>query len=311
MNSFIITLLYLTISMSTPYLLCCMGGLFVQQTGVFNIALEGIMTFGAFGSILFTMVFGGNVFFGCCMGILLSIISAMLLAFFGIKMKGNITLVGLAINMVAGAIPPFLMQTMYNSRGTLIATEYIKPSNFLIDVPILRNIPFLSDILNKQTPLTYISFFTVLLCGVVLYKTKFGTYVRVTGESPEAAKAIGIKVDNYKYIALIISGFTCGLAGINLAVELLGMYNIGLTAGRGFICLAAITCGRRRPGITALYAILFGFARAIQIKIATFLDPTTASLVGIIPYLTILIVLAITEIQTMRKNTILIFQDQI
>ena len=310
-NSFFITICYLTISMSTPYLLCCMGGVFVQQTGVFNIALEGMMTFGAFGSIIFTMAFNGNIFLGCCMGIILSIVTALLLAFFGIKMKGNMTLIGLALNMVAGAVPPFLMQTFYNSRGTLIATQYINPTKFLVDIPVLRNIPILGAIFNKHTPLTYISFLIVFLTGVVLYKTKFGVYVRVTGENQEAAKSIGIKVDKLRKIALIVSGFTCGLAGINLSVELLGMYNIGLTAGRGFICLAAITCGRRRPGITALYAILFGFAKALQIKVATLLDPTTASLVGMLPYLTILIVLTAAEIQTARKNTVRIFQDAI
>ena len=309
MSSFIISLLYLTISMSTPYILACMGGLFVQQTGVFNIALESMMTFGAFGSIVFLIIFNGNLFLAYLMGILLSVLMAMLLALFGVKLKGNTTLIGLALNMVASAVPPFLMQTYFGSRGTLIATEFAEPQDFLIDVPILRDIPVLSEVFNEQTPLTYFSFLSILICVIVLYKTKFGVYVRVTGENQEAAEAIGIKVDNYRYIALIVSGITCGLAGINLSVELLGMYNIGLVAGRGFICLAAITCGRKYPLRTAAFALLFGFAKALQIKIATFIDPTVASLVGVIPFVTILIVLFIAEINQTRKNTIRIFQD--
>lgn len=309
MSSFVQSLLYLTISMSTPYILACMGGLFVQQTGVFNIALESMMTFGAFGAIVFVILFNGNLPLAYLMGILLSIVMAMLLAFFGVKLKGNTTLIGLALNMVAAAVPPFLMQTYFGSRGTLIATDFIEPRDFLMDVPVLKNIPILSDILNAQTPLTYFSFLSILICVVVLYKTRFGVYVRVTGENQEAAEAIGIKVDNYRYIALAVSGFTCGLAGINLSVELLGMYNIGLVAGRGFICLAAITCGRKHPLKTAAFALLFGFARAFQIKIATFMDPTIASLVGVIPFVTILFVLFATEVKQTRKNTIRIFQD--
>lgn len=309
MISFIVSMLYLTISMSTPYILASMGGLFVQQTGVFNIALESMMTFGAFGAIVFTLLFKGNLVLAYTMGILLATFMAMLLAFFGVKMKGNVTLIGLALNMVALAVPPFLMQTYFGSRGTLIATEFIQPLDFLIDIPILRDIPILSDILNKQTPLTYVSFLSIILCVIVLYKTKFGVYVRVTGENQEAAESIGIKVDNYRYLALAVSGLTCGLAGINLSVELLGMYNIGLVAGRGFICLAAITCGRKHPVKTAAFALLFGFARAVKIKIATYVNPTVASLVGVIPFITILLVLLITEMNANRKDTVRIFRD--
>ncbi|MEG2857981.1 MAG: ABC transporter permease, partial [Clostridia bacterium] len=119
------------------------------------------------------------------------------------------------MNFLTSALPRFIMESFYGSRGSLIATEFIDPMSMKIDVPILRSIPVISDIFNNQTPLTYFSFVCVVLLTVVLYKTKFGIYVRVTGENGEAAAAIGIKTDRIKLLALIISAVTCGLAGLN------------------------------------------------------------------------------------------------
>ena len=102
---------------------------------------------------------------------------------------------------------------------------------------------------------------------------------------------------------------TCGLAGLNLSVESLGMYTADITASRGFICLSAIVCGRREPLRSTLYALLFGFARAVQVYLASVVDSVTASLIGIIPYLTILIVLVITEVPAIRKNNMRISLD--
>lgn len=303
-----LSILSMTVKMSTPYLLCVIGGVYAQRAGVFNIALDGIMNFGAFAGILFTVI-GANMLFGSVMGVVMSVVIILVFAFFTIKLKANAIIVGIAINFLTSALPRFIMESFYGSRGSMIATDYIDPLTMKLDVPILRSIPILGDIFNGQTPLTYFSFLCVILLSVVLYKTKFGVYVRVTGENGEAARAIGIKTDKIKLIALIISGVTCGLAGLNLSVESLGMYTADMSASRGFICLSAIVCGRREPIRSSLFALLFGFARALQVYLATIVDSVTASLIGMIPYLTILIVLVITEAPLARKNTMKIFLD--
>ncbi len=303
-----LSILSMTVKMSTPYLLCVIGGVYAQRAGVFNIALDGIMNFGAFAGILFTVI-GANMLFGSVMGVVMGVVIILVFAFFTIKLKANAIIVGIAINFLTSALPRFIMESFYGSRGSMIATDYIDPLTMKLDVPILRSIPILGDIFNGQTPLTYFSFLCVILLSVVLYKTKFGVYVRVTGENGEAARAIGIKTDKIKLIALIISGVTCGLAGLNLSVESLGMYTADMSASRGFICLSAIVCGRREPIRSSLFALLFGFARALQVYLATIVDSVTASLIGMIPYLTILIVLVITEAPLARKNTMKIFLD--
>ncbi|MFV0351889.1 MAG: ABC transporter permease [Oscillospiraceae bacterium] len=284
----LLSLLSMTVKMSTPYLLCVIGGVYPQRAGVFNIALDGVMNFGAFAGILFTVI-GSNLYFGSFMGVVMSVLIILVFALFTIKLQANAIIVGIAINFLTSALPRFIMESFYGSRGSLIATDYISPLSMKLDVPILRSIPILSDIFNGQTPLTYFSFVCVVVLTVVLYKTKFGIYTRVTGENGEAARAIGIKTDSIKLIALLISAVTCGLAGLNLSVESLGMYTADMSASRGFICLSAIVCGRREPIRSSLYALLFGFARALQVFLTTVVDSVTASLIGIIPYITILV----------------------
>lgn len=306
--STVLGVLAMTVKMSTPFLLCVIGGVYAQRAGVFNIALDGVMNIGAFAGILFTVILG-NMWGGSLMGVVISIITMIVFAWFTIKLKANAIIVGIAINFITSALPRFIMQSYYNSRGSLIATDYISPQKLKVDVPVLRNIPILSDIFNNQTSLTWVAFLLVILFTLILYKTKFGIYIRVTGENVEAAKSIGIKTNQIKFWALMISGVTCGLAGLNLSVESLGMYTADITASRGFICLSAIVCGRREPLRSTLYALLFGFARAVQVYLASVVDSVTASLIGIIPYLTILIVLVITEVPAIRKNNMRISLD--
>ncbi len=302
------SILYMMVQMSTPYLLCVIGGVYAQRAGVFNMALDGIMNFGAFAGILFTVI-TTNVLFGSAMGIVMSVVIIIVFAFFTIKLKANAIIVGIAINFLTSALPRFIMESVYSSRQTLLATQYIDTKAMRLDVPILRSIPIIRDIFNNQTLLTYATLFIVIILTVVLYRTKFGIYVRVTGENVEAAKAIGIKTDLIKLLALIISGVACGLAGLNLSVESVAMYNADMSASRGFVCLSAIVCGRREPVRSSLFAILFGFAKAVQVYLASQVDPVVASLIGLIPYVTILIVLFITEAPKIKKNPMKIFSN--
>ena len=203
--STVLGVLAMTVKMSTPFLLCVIGGVYAQRAGVFNIALDGVMNIGAFAGILFTVILG-NMWGGSLMGVVISIITMIVFAWFTIKLKANAIIVGIAINFITSALPRFIMQSYYNSRGSLIATDYISPQKLKVDVPVLRNIPILSDIFNNQTPLTWVAFLLVILFTVILYKTKFGIYIRVTGENVEAAKSIGIKTNQIKFWALMISG---------------------------------------------------------------------------------------------------------
>ena len=142
---------------------------------------------------------------------------------------------------------------------------------------------------------------------VVYYKTTFGTHVRLVGDNWEAAEAIGINVQKVKIAALVISGLCCALAGLNISVESLGMYTLNISASRGYICLSAINCGRKEPGKSALFGLLFGFTKAVQIVLSNYLGSTLASLLEALPYITIIVVLVATELPAVRRNPMRIF----
>lgn len=304
----ILNLLYYTVKMSTPLLICIIGGVFVQKAGTLNFALEAGINTGAFTSIVFTVI-TGNLFVGIVMAFVSCILLNLFFGLFVIKLKANATVVGLSINMLMGAIPPYILSTFFSSRGFISAKEYIDLSSINIDVPILRNIPILSDIFNNHTPLTYFAYLLILIMTYVFYKTKFGVYIQVTGEAKDAAEAVGIKTNRIKWIALIISACTCAMAGMNLSVEQTALFSLQMSAARGLICLSAINCGKRRPIQSCLFGLLFGFSRALQLILSEFVGSITAELMNIVPYVTIIIVFLFTEIPVARKNTMRIFRE--
>jgi simple sugar transport system permease protein len=304
---FLLDLLHMTIAMSTPFLFGVIGGLYTNRAGVMNFTLEGIMAFGAFGSIFFTLV-TQQVWLGILLALILCLLVQYLFAILVFEFGGSPLFVGFSINLVSASVIPFFMIAVFNKKSSLGAGQFIDPALMIKDLPILRSIPVLSTIFNNHTFLTYASFFVVVVLTIILYKTKFGLHLRVTGENEDAAKSLGINVKRIRYMALTICAICCALGGINMAVENLGMYTNGMIAGRGYICLSAIMCGRNKPVRSTLFALLFGLAKAVQIRITAYVDSTTASLIGMLPYLAMLIVLVVTEYPVARKNPERIFR---
>lgn len=305
----LISLLSMGVAMSTPLVICTLGGIFTHKAGVLNIALEGMMNMGAFGAILF-IHFTKSAFWGCLAGIGVAMVFGLIFSLFSITLKSNNIITGLAINMLATSVTAFLLQALFQVRTSLIVTDVVDPSKMTIDVPVLRDIPILRDIFNHQTLFTYLSLLLLVVMTLLLYRTRFGTYVRVCGENEDAAKAVGIKVKSVRYAAVLISAVASAFAGINLAVENLGMYTLGMASGRGFICLAAIFCGKGRPLSCSAYALVFGLAKALQIKLTAYVDPATASLVEALPYLFIIVVMFATALIGLRKNKVRGFKGE-
>lgn len=303
------SLLYYTIKMSTPLLLCSIGGVFVQKTGTLNFALEAAINTGAFTAILFT-VLSGNLLVGCLAAVLSCMLLNVLFGHFVVNLKADAVIVGLSLNMLMMAIPPYILQVFFKNRGLLMATDIIDVGKMALDIPFLRNIPFFGEVLNGQTLLTYLAYPIIIVLTIVFYKTKFGIYVQVTGERRDAAEAVGIRTKKIVWISLMISAVTCALAGINLSVEQAGAYSLNMSAARGLICLAAINCGRRKPVQSCLFAIIFGFSRALQLVLANFMGPDEALVMDVVPYLTIILVFLITEIPSARKNVMRIFREE-
>lgn len=281
-----------------PILLCTIGGLFAYKAGIVNIGLEGMMLFGGFiGAIV--LFFTKSWILAALATVVLGILIGILFSFFGVSKKANFIITGFAINLLATAVGRYALAMM---NTTAINVVGILPNKLVnIDLGFIGKIPFLGPILSGQTFLTYLSFVLIIVAHFVLYKTKFGTYVRVVGESEESATSVGIKINFIKYLAIIIGGLLCALAGYNVAVNNILSYTPDITAGIGFIAIAAIYCGNGNPKQSSLYAIIFGVSRSLAVNLALRVG-AVAGLLEIIPYVMIVVVLLVVGLFRKRKT---------
>ena len=281
-----ISILYYCVYHSAPIILAVLGGLFAYKANVLNIALEGMMLNGALFSVL-TYYFTRNFAFALLVCLLTTLLYGLIFAFFGVTMKGNVIIVGLAINMMSTAVAGFILVMMKSSN--IIIPEF-DVNALKLNIPIIKDIPILGPILSGHPVLTYVSFLLIFLTSLLMYRTRFGVYVRVVGESEDAAKAIGLRVDLYKYAAILLGAVGCALAGMNLALDRLGLFTNSMVAARGFIALAAIYCGRGKPVQSSLYAILFGLSRSLAVNLSVYAGEASG-LFDCFPYLLMIVVL--------------------
>ena len=268
------SILYDTVYHSAPIILCVIGGIFAYKANVLNIALEGMMLNGAFISVLVEYLTGSV---------------ALVFSFLGITCKGNVIVIGLGINLIVPAVAKFVLKIMELAN---ISLQNVSVADFKINIPGIKSIPLIGKILSGHPIITYLAFIGIAAVAILMYKTKFGIYVRVVGENEDSAISLGLKTQKYKYIAVLIGAFCCALAGINLSMERMAMFTSDMTAGRGFIAIAAIYCGQGKPVQSSLYAILFGVARSLAVNLSVYAGPA-AGMFDTIPYIIMVIVLAV------------------
>ena len=281
------SILYDCVYHSAPIILCVLGGMFAYKANVLNIALEGMMLNGAFVSIL-TYYFTKNMALTVFLAIATTLIYGLVFSFLGVTMSGNVIIIGLAINMISTAVASFVL-VMMNSSNIILPDFDLNALK--INIPIIKDIPFIGAILSGHPFITYLAFVMILLMYIVMYHTRFGIYVRVVGESEEAAKAIGLRTNFYKYAAILIGAVGCALGGMNMSLERLGLFTNDMTAGRGFIAIAAIYCGQGRPVQSAVYAVLFGLSRALAVNLSVYAG-NASGLFDCFPYILMIAVLA-------------------
>ncbi|MGF7057999.1 ABC transporter permease [Brassicibacter mesophilus] len=294
----ILNILHGTLRMATPIALAALGGLFSHRAGVLNIALEGMMLIGAFIGVIVSYS-TGNMALAVVAAVAASMVFALLFCIFGISLKGNFIITGLAVNIFGLGLTSFVLQTVFGRRGVFSDPRIVgfKPVN----IEILGKIPVIGPILNNQTPMVYVSLIGLIIVHYVIYKTKFGVYVRAVGENEEAARSIGININRIKYSAVMISSVFSALAGINLALENLTMFVENMTSGRGFIALAAIFCGKGTPVGSYIFSFLFGFADAIQMRLQSLNIP--GSFIQMIPFVFIIVILTVVGIIKKKGST--------
>jgi len=293
---FLADILFDAIHFSGPIILCSLAGVYAYKADVINIGLDGMMLFGAFISALL-IFFTGSYFLGLLGAVVLGVLLGLLFSYFGITRKANFIITGFAINLLAAAVGIYTLALM--GYTSINVRPFTSEMLIRLHIPLIENIPFVGEIVSGHAIFTYVAFILIALMHVLMYHTKFGVHVRVSGESPDAARAIGISVHKVKYLAIILGGVLTGFAGFNVGVEQLAAFTPNLTAGTGFIAIAAIYCAGGSPLKASMYSILFGLMRSLAVNLSLIIG-SVAGLLEVIPYVTIVVVL--TTIALIRKK---------
>lgn len=265
LSIFNVELLIGTIRLSTPIILASIGATVCEKSGIVNIAMEGIMIIGAFFSTIITLA-TNNPWLGLIAGILFAMIFSLIHAIATITLHLDHVVSGAVLNIVAMGLTRYLMILIVGHPGT---TDLIKKSlgQYKFALPFLSKIPIIGPVFFNQTPIVYMTFIIIIVITVFLNKTKTGLHIKAAGEHPLAIETLGISVIKMRYLAVLISGFLCGLAGTYLAIENGTSFTEGMTNGRGFIALAANISGGWNPIGSFLASLLFGFADSLQFKL--------------------------------------------
>ena len=273
-----------TLRVSTPLILAALAGLFAERSGVFDIALEGKMLGGAFAAGAVAAA-TGSAWLGLGAAVLASVALAMVHAYACVTHQGNQIISGMAMNILIAGLAPTLGLAWFSLGGQTPALgdgARFRPitlpfADALADVPILGEI--YSEIISGHNILVYVALAAVPIAAWVLYRTRFGLRLRAVGENPEAVDTAGINVYWMRYQALIVTGILCGVAGAYLSTGQNAAFIRNMTAGQGFIALAALIFGKWRPVPTMLACFMFAFADAVQAR----LQGVDLPIVGVIP----------------------------
>lgn len=279
--TFLLIVLFSTIRGATPLIFAALGGMFSERAGVINIALEGLMLTGAFVAAVVTYE-AQNPYLGLLAGMVAGGLVASIFAIAVIKFEADQVVAGFAISMLMLGLPAVISARLYDSAGSTqqIAKEFLLP-----------------DFYNRLSIASILAFAIVPVCWYVLYKTPFGLRIRAAGENPEAADAAGVNVIRLRYIAVIISGVLAAAGGAYLSIGQSSLFTRGMTAGRGYIALAALILAKWKP-IPVLFACLFfGFTEALSIQMQGVIkmpsgEDIPVQFIQMIPYVLTIIVLA-------------------
>ena len=285
------------IRISTPLILAAMAASVGRQANVQTVAYEGMMLFAAFAGTMGTY-YTSSIWGGVVIGVLTSVVVALLYGFFNIYLDTDDTLLGLAINSLANYGTIFLLYLLTGRKSDSSTVPSLKFPT--IEIPFLEDIPVIGTIFNNQSLVTYIAIISVFVTHFILYKTRLGLRIRSVGRNPDAAISLGINVNKTKMISLVISGVLAGFAGEFMSMAYIAFFTKNMVTGRGFIGIAASNLGLGRPFQSLLYALMFAVAQGVSMQLQFLqLDYQFAEM---LPYIVTIIGLCITGSSELRKE---------
>ncbi len=296
----ILQILDSTVRLATPLLLACLAGLFSERSGIFDIGLEGKILISAFFSAALAVI-TGSVWIGLLAGIASSMVLAGIHGLASITFRGNQLISGVAINFLAAGLTVLVAEAWFRQGGrtpALTGDARFAPiewplSGVIDGIPVIG--PIYSELVSGHTILVYVALLAVVASWYVLFRTRFGLRLRAVGENPAAVDTAGISVVRMRYTAVAICGLLTGLAGAYLATGLAAGFVKDMSAGRGFIALAALIFSKWRPWPALGACLLFGFLEAVgnryqNIDIAGFILPV--QFMQALPYILTVVILA-------------------
>lgn len=287
-----------TLRATTPILFATLASAVASKSGVINMALEGIMLFSALFGVVFSAAFQS-----AWLGLLATMVAGgfigFILAFFVLRLKTDEILAAIAINLIASGATVLILLLISGDRGVSSSVKSLQIPK--ITLPVIENIPYFGAVISNQNALTYISLIMVFVVHIFMYKTPLGLRIRAVGENKDAAESVGINSVKIQFTALIISGVLASVGGFFLSGGYLTYFTKDMSAGRGFIALAASTMG----GDTAIggffVSLLFGAAQALS-NIFQMGFSVPYEIVQMLPYATTLVGLGIYSYRKMKKR---------
>ncbi len=279
--TFLLILLFSTIRTATPLIFAALGGLFSERAGVINIALEGLMLAGAFTAAVVTYELQ-DPYIGFLSGLVAGAALAFVYAVAVIKFEADQVVTGFAISLLMIGLPAVISAAIYDSAGSTeqIAKEYLLP-----------------DLYNRLSIASILAFALIPVCWYVIYKTPFGLRLRAAGENPAAADAAGVNVIRLRYFAVVLSGVLAAAGGAYLSIGQSSLFTKAMTAGRGYIALAALILAKWKPVPVLFACLFFGFTEALSIQMQGVVklpsgEDIPVQFIQMIPYVLTIIVLA-------------------
>ena len=278
-----------TLRAATPLTFAALGGIFSERSGVVNIGLEGMLLMGAFFGFLGADKLG-TWWAGALCGIVAGASLALVHAFVSIHLRADQIVSGTAVNFLALGITGYFFIEVYTDQGTPGDVDFTPT----VSIPWIEDLDFVGPAIGNMNLLIWVAILFVVLTHLVLFRTPVGLRLRSVGEHPKAADTVGISVYAVRYAAVVVSGALAGLGGVYLSNGITHSFNENLSAGRGFIALAAVIFGRWRPFGEFAACLLFGFTEALALRLPSAYgeDQAWTTLFRALPYVVTLIVVA-------------------
>ncbi|GHO44308.1 ABC transporter permease [Ktedonospora formicarum] len=275
-----------TLQFAALLLLPALGGVLSERSGIINIAMEGMMLTGAFAAVAVARA-SNNVFLGVVGAIIAGGLIALIHAVVSINFKANQTVSGIAINLFALGLTNYVLFVQTAGQGIPSLSDSLRLPQ--VSLGPLSTIPFVGPVLFQQNIIFYVAIVILLGTQFLLFRTNFGLRIRAVGEHPQAADTAGVNVRLIRYICVVASGALAGLSGAFLSLGIAGIFNSNMTAGTGYIALAAMIFGKYTPWGTAGACLVFGLGEALVSRLqGPGIDP---NLLSTLPYILTLLAL--------------------